>query len=321
MPSERIIASLASTLTGATIRPAARGRAPLSRSASDYPPQGTLISVDGQRVHAQVGPAPEGAGDVILLHGASGSSRDFSFDLMGRLAPRFRAIAFDRPGLGHSAPLPGGDITPAGQATRLDAAAERLGVRRAVIVGHSYGAAVAMAWALERPARVAGIVSLAGATMPWPGGLGPWYRVASSRLGGATIVPLVGALAPTDLVRSVIATIFAPQEPPEGYAEHIGVGLSLRASSLRTNARQLNGLKPHVTAMAARYPSLALPVEVVHGAEDRIVPVEIHGARMVELIPGARLTRLPGVGHMPHHAAPGEAVAAIDRVAAAAGLG
>ena len=72
--------------------------------------------------------------------------------------------------------------------------------------------------------------------------------------------------------------------------------------------------------MAARYGALDLPVEVVHGAADEVVPVRIHGARMVERIAGARLTLLDGVGHMPHHAAPEAAVAAIERVAAAAGL-
>jgi pimeloyl-ACP methyl ester carboxylesterase len=291
----------------------------ISTTPDAYPPTGRFVEADGRPVHAHVA-GPEGAPAVILLHGASGNARDYTFDLAGRLEPRYRVVAFDRPGLGHTPALHRRGESPAEQVALLDAAAGALGLGRAVIVGHSYGGAVAMAWALERPARAAGIVSLAGATMPWPGGLGPWYAIASSRLGAATVVPLVRHVATPGLIRRSIAAVFEPQSPPPGYAAHIGVGLTLRPATLRANARQVNTLRPHVVDMAARYGTLDLPVEVVHGAADEVVPVRIHGARMVERIAGARLTLLDGVGHMPHHAAPEAAVAAIERVAAAAGL-
>ena len=114
------------------------------RAASAYPPTGPLVPVAGTRVHAHV----EGDADapaVILIHGASGNSRDFSFDLTGRLADRYRVIAFDRPGLGHTPALHGRGESPFEQAALLDAAAEALGVERAVVVGHSFGGSVAMA--------------------------------------------------------------------------------------------------------------------------------------------------------------------------------
>jgi pimeloyl-ACP methyl ester carboxylesterase len=282
-----------------------------------YPPTGPLIEVGGTAVHAHV----EGSGpDVILIHGASGNTRDFTFDLVGRLGAKYRVTAFDRPGLGHTGRLPGWVESPAEQAALLDAAADRLGLGPAVLVGHSYGAAVAMAWALERPARVAAVVSLAGAVHPWEGGLGAWYGLASSLLGGLTLVPLVAALAPRSLAERTVAAIFAPQPVPAGYLSHVGVDLTLRPDTLRANARQVMALKPHVEAMAARYPGLAVPVEILHGDIDTIVPLDIHSRPLARLAPGARLTVLPGVGHMPHHADPGAVVAAIDRAAGRAGL-
>ena len=269
-------------------------------------------------VHAHV----EGGGpDVILLHGASGNLRDFTFDLAGRLAHRFRVTAFDRPGLGHTDPLHDGGDSPAEQAAVLDLAAGTLGIDRAVVLGHSYGAAVAMAWALGHPARVAAVVVVAGATMPWPGSLGPWYRIAARRLGGAVVVPLVSTLTPRRVVDRSVAAIFAPQRVPKGYIEHIGIPLTLRrAGTLRATTRQVAGLKPHVTEMARSYPALALPVEIVHGTADALVPARVHARPMARLLPDATLTELSGIGHMPHHAAPEATVAAVIRAAARAGL-
>jgi pimeloyl-ACP methyl ester carboxylesterase len=288
----------------------------MAQSEAGIPPVGEILEVNGTRVHAVV----EGEGPaVILIHGAFGNLRDFTFDLAPRLAGRYRVIAFDRPGHGHSDALPAA-ASPQQQAALLDAAAAQLGVRRAVIVGHSYGGAVAMAWALERPDRVAAVVSLAGAVEPWEGELDSWYRVASSWLGGVTVVPLISAFTGPRRVRETVAEIFAPDPVPQGYVEHIGVGLSLRPSMLRASARQVNTLKPHLVRMAPRYATLRIPVEIVHGSADTTVGLEIHSRRLAQQVPGARLTVLDGVGHMPHHADPAAAIAAIDRAAQRAGL-
>ena len=61
-------------------------------------------------------------------------------------------------------------------------------------------------------------------------------------------------------------------------------------------------------------------VEIVHGDADTIVPLDIHSEPLARLLPDATLTVLPGIGHMPHHAAPDAVVAAIDRVFARAAL-
>lgn len=281
------------------------------------PPTGPVIEIGGRRVHAHV--AGEGP-PVILLHGASGTARDFTFGLVDRLAPHYRVIAFDRPGHGHSDPLHPRGESPAEQVAQLDAAAEALGIGPAVVVGQSYGGAVALSWALERPARVAAVVTLAGVALPWPGTLAPWYGIAASRLGGATVVPLVSAFAPEARVAETIAGIFAPDPVPPGYADHIGLDLIMRRRSLLANARQVHTLRPHVVAQAARYDEITVPVEAVHGTADTIVPAETHAIPLPGRIAGARLTLLPGTGHMPQHADPGAAVAAIDRAAARAGL-
>jgi pimeloyl-ACP methyl ester carboxylesterase len=288
------------------------------RALADYPPTGRLIDVPGGRIHAETrGRGP----DVVLIHGASGNLRDFTFAFADRLAGMgFRVTAFDRPGLGHSDSRGEGGISPFDQASALRAAARDLGITRPVLVGHSYGGAVAMAWALQHPSEVAAVVSLAGATMPWPGELGPWYRISGSGFGQAALLPLISAFAPASRADSAIAGIFAPDPVPDGYAQHIGAGLTLRTESLRANTLQVSRLKPFVTTMATGYPRLTLPVEIVHGTADRIVGIDIHARPMAQVLPNARLTVLEGVGHMPHHARPEDSAAAVLRAANRAGL-
>ncbi len=281
-----------------------------------YPPVGPVVEVAGKRVHyVEAGQGPA----VILIHGAGGNLRDFTFRMVDELKGRYRVIAVDRPGLGHSEAIAGGG-TPQQQAAILDALAAKLGVRRAVVVGHSYGGAVAMAWAVEHPERVAAVVSLAGATMPWEGPLDGFYSLTGSPAGRTFAVPVISALASESRIESALADIFKPQRPPRGYLEHVGAPLTVRASSLRNNGQQVLRLKAALQQLSPRYRSLRIPVEIIHGTADTTVGIDIHARPMATLIPGARVTALPGVGHMPHHANPQATLAAIDRAAARAGL-
>jgi pimeloyl-ACP methyl ester carboxylesterase len=281
-----------------------------------FPPDGRLIQVDGHTVHAYV----TGAGpDLVLIHGASGNLRDFTFSLTAKLAPDYRVIAFDRPGLGWTDAIPDGD-SPMAQATLLRNAATQLGVTNPIVLGHSYGGAVAMAWALQAPDDTAALVLVSAATMPWDGGIWWLHNVMGNPLGGHTVVPLVTAFAGNKTAEDATRSIFAPDPMPDGYLAHIGAELTMRRATLRANSGQVAGLKPFIIDMSADYASLTLPVELIHGDADTIVPLSVHAARLVNILPNAVLTVLPGVGHMPHHSNEPDVIAAINRAATRAGL-
>jgi len=313
-----LVAGVAAALAAATLL---RASAREAATKAAHPPSGRIVEVEGVPVHVHVtGSGP----DLILLHGAGGSLRDFTFRLAPRLSERFRVIAMDRPGHGYTGTINAqtrrDGASPRQQAILLQGAARRLGVDRALVLGQSFGGAIAMAWALEDPKMTAGVILLAGATMPWPGGLGPSYHLNAGRLTGAVTVPLAAAWASDAFVRQVLENIFAPAPIPEGYADHFAPRLSIRRGVLRHNARQVTGLYPHVTAMSGQYATITAPVELLHGTGDTIVPAQIHSRPLANLLPDARLTLMEGVGHMPHHQDPETVVAAIDRAARRAGL-
>ncbi len=287
-----------------------------------YPPIGKFVEVDGRQVHVHI----EGNGpDLVILHGAGGNVRDFTFDFVDRVKDRYRVIAFDRPGHGWTeqtdpdleAAFSSEADGPEAQAAFLHKAALKLGADRPIVMGQSFGGAVAMAWALNHDP--AAVVIVSGVSHPWPGSLSPSYRVGGSSFGGGVIIPLVSAFAPQE-ADGTLARIFAPDSVPEGYSDYFGVPLSLRRETLRANTRQVNSLRPHVVRMAERYPGLDLPIEIVHGTADTIVPLDVHAVPLSQRVATANLVRLADVGHMPHHAAPNEVASAIDRAATRAGL-
>lgn len=296
----------------------------------NYPPVGQFVDVDGGKVHyLRAGSGPE----LVLLHGAGGNLREWTFSLFDQLTDDYTVTAFDRPGLGYTDQVPGiktgafateGD-SPQAQAKMLREAAGKIGIEDPIVAGHSFGGIVALAWALagldeDAPQNATALVSFAGVAMPWPGALDPYYTVNASALGGALVVPVLSSIATDNMIASSVAGVFAPNEMPAGYGDHIGPRLTLRPDSFRANVRQVNTLYPNVVEMVKRYPELTLPIEILHGTADKTVPIDIHAREIVKIVPSVTVRELDGIGHMPHQVAQDEAIAAILRAAARAGL-
>ena len=115
----------------------------------EHPPTGRFVTVDGVRLHyIDRGEGPP----VVLLHGNVVTAEDFQTSgLLDLLARRHRVIAFDRPGFGYSDRPHGSAWSARAQADLLRDALVILGINRPVVLGHSWGAAVALALALNHP--------------------------------------------------------------------------------------------------------------------------------------------------------------------------
>jgi len=279
-----------------------------------FPPIGRFVSVGGLRVHYwEAGNGPT----LVLVHGASGNLRDWTFGIAQALARHHRVIVFDRPGFGYTDRPASRGWEPAVQASILKRAADQIGADSPIIVGHSWGGALAMAWALSDPGAVRGVIPVSGVTMPYSGIA---WVVSTLGLDGLIVDAYTSYLLRTAReggIRGFLARVFRPRPIPEGYIAHIGAPLALRERTLEANAEDLQNINAALHEMAPHYPSLAVPVEVIHGEED-FIDYDEQAVPLAETVPLSRLTLLSGVGHMAHHAAPDQIAAAAARITARA---
>ena len=304
---------LASSLALAVLIGTSCTRATWREKAAEaaFPPTGQFVEVAGKRVHMEVsGKGP----DLVLIHGASGSLRDLTFRLTPLLTDHYRVYTVDRPGFGYSDAMD--DESLSAQAAQIREAVTKAGAQKPIVFGHSYGGAVALAWAIDAPDSMRALVLAAAPSHLWPGPPPLLYQLTAPWLGQTLLTPLITAWTPNSVVTKEIDAAFAPQHTPEGYADHFGPAMTLRRGTMRVNARQRVDLKPQIGAMIAQYPALTLPIELVHGDADKTVDLTLHSVALEQAAQNARLTVLAGQGHMIQHTASAELAAAIDRAAA-----
>jgi len=274
------------------------------------PPAGRLLDIDGVRLHV----VEKGEGsEVVLIHGNMVSERDYEASgLLERLARNHRVIAFDRPGFGHSTRPRDRLWTPAAQAKLIHAALAQLGVKQAVVVGHSMGAMVALVLALDHPGDVHRLVLASG------------YYYPSARIDALLTAPValpvlgdvmrytVTAISARLMLNRLVRAMFAPREVPGNFIPALSREMMVRPIQLRANAEDAAFMVPQTKASSERHHELRMPVAILAGADDKVIDVEAHSARLHRELAGSTLAVVPVAGHMVHHAAPDEVVAAVD---------
>ncbi|MGV7123118.1 alpha/beta fold hydrolase [Sphingopyxis sp. 550A] len=249
-------------------------------------PVPVLASVDlpgGARIFfREKGPAH---GDpVFFLHGLGSHSAAWR-GVIAALPGHLRAIAWDAPGFGGSAPLAGASPLAAGYARHLLAFADRLGIDHFHLVGSSWGAMIAAAVAAEAPARVGSLVLLvpnAGlGAVPEPARSEALAVLAGPELvleaAPAAVAAMLTAPGSDPLVTMLAGTI-KDHATREGYAQAVAM---LGATDTIAVARRISA-----------------PTLVLAGREDRLAPPEQHSIPVSQAIPGSRFEMLPDCGHL-----------------------
>ncbi len=251
----------------------------------------------------------------ILLHGFG--ANEFSWrEVVEPLSGHGRVIVYDRPGFGlTSRPMPGewSGINPysvQGNVELLDGLIDELGVEKAILIGNSAGSEVAAAYALKHPDRVEGLVLVDPALgSEHRGGVPSWILPLLKTPQMRRIGPL--------LVRSIAGdlgneTIRLAWHDPSLIDQHIydGYRRPLRANNWDRALYEFT-IADNPVDSTGRLKSLSMPVLVITGDDDRIVPTE-SSIQLSREIPGAELVVLNDCGHVPQEECPDQFMDAIE---------
>lgn len=312
-------AALAGLLTAGAMAGGALVFSQAAREAErSHPPLGRVVEVDGVRLHVhEAGRGPT----LVVLHGNGAMVQDILISpAYAALVRRFRVILIDRPGFGHSLRPRGRRFGPTAQAQLFCRLFRQLGLRRPIVLGHSWGCLPAISLGLDHPGEVGALVLASGYFYPEARSDIPLFSVpAIPGFGdavGHTMAPVASRLMWPRLVRR----IFAPNEEPEAFRQGFPKALALRPSQLRAAAADTAAMLPAARRLAPRYPRLTVPLVIVTGDADQVVDPTKHALRLHRDVPASRLRSIPGVGHMVHHSAPEAVVSAVEEAARMGGL-
>lgn len=262
-------------------------------------PQPRDIDAGGRRLRYLELGAAEGP-PVVLLHGFGADLNSWMFT-QPVLAERRRTLALDLPGHGGSVKEVGaGDIAALTDAA--EAALAALALDRVHLVGHSMGGAIAASVALRRPARAASLTLIASA------GLGPEINAAfidgfvtAERRRDAVEVLKLLVHDPALVGRTMVEDVLRYKR-----LDGVSAALATIAAAWFAGGRQ-------AVDLAAPIGTLACPVQIIWGREDRIIPAT-HAEALAGRVP---VHILEGAGHLPHMEKSGEVNRLADRFIAA----
>lgn len=276
-----------------------------------------FADIDGLNVHYKTwglpsSPATSGVETAfVLLHGFGAST--FSWQGVAEpLSQRMPVVAFDRPAFGLTdRPLDwtGQDpYAPDSQAELTVKLMDELGIRRAVLIGHSAGGTVAALVAERYPERVAAIVFEDPAIFAGgpPAFLTPLFRTPQFKRLGPLFARSLGGQAGTDFIRSAWHD---PSKITE--ATFAGYRAPLRVKDWDT-ALWLLTIAPRPDNVPKIVGAINAPALFITGDDDRIVPPE-DTQRASALIEGAEFVTIEQCGHLPHEEQP---AAFLDAVSA-----
>ena len=244
-----------------------------------------------------------GSGPVlVLLHGIANNCQTWS-DVAGRLAETHTVIAPDL--LGHGASdKPRGDYSVAAHANLVRDLMSVLDIERATVVGHSLGGGIALQFAYQFPERCERLVLVSS------GGLGPELSAGlrAATLPGAELAlrALTGVSGPLKVGFSALRRLGQATGLRQirdlaeaGDALFALKDVAARRAFLRTLRGVVDARGQSVSALDRLYLASAVPMLVIWGSRDPIVPA-LHAETVRYLVPSARIEVFRGAGHWAH---------------------
>ena len=220
-----------------------------------------------------------------MLHGVGGGKDAFGPQMEPLAGAGYRAVAWDMPGYGDSAP-----IAPYDMAGLADAALDlvaALGAERTVLVGHSMGAMVAQE-AIARGGRGVDALVLSATSPAFGKPDGAWQRAfLADRLG-----MLDAGRTMADVAARLVPGMVGPECPPDAAARAAAIMGRVPPATYRAAMHAIMGFDRRAALGDIRVPTL-----VIAGENDPAAPVGVM-EKMAGRIPGARFVLLPRAGHL-----------------------
>jgi magnesium chelatase accessory protein len=255
-----------------------------------------FVTAAGLRWHVQI--AGDGP-DLLLLHGTAAATHSWR-DMLPLLAAQFRVIAPDLPGHGFTDLPPPQRLSLPGMAASVAALLQALGAKPVLTVGHSAGAAVLLRLALDHRIAPHSVVALNGALLPLGERHAAFFTKAARMLAALPFVPgLMAWRASNRAVAERLLRDTGSRIAPRGvdlyarlfrHSSHVAAALGMMANW---------DLQPLLRDLPRLDPALILVV----GTDDRAVP-PAQAERVQARLPGSRIVRLPGLGHLAHEEQP-----------------
>lgn len=241
-----------------------------------------MITKDGRFAYEAAG--DPGAIPLIFLHGIGGAARSWRRQL-ATFGDHFRAIAWDMPGYGGSAPL--ASVSIAALADALQQFIEQLGAAKPILVSHSIGGMIVQKWLVQFP-KLARAVVLAQTSPAFGKADGDWQKsFIAARLGPLDRGETMKSLAPT-LVKELVGG----DPDPNGMELARECMGSVPEASYRAMMLALIGFDQRSTLG-----DISVPTLLLSGSKDNNAPAPMM-AKTATYIPGAEYVELAGVGHL-----------------------
>jgi pimeloyl-ACP methyl ester carboxylesterase len=194
-------------------------------------------------------------------------------------------------------------------------ALDRLNVKHAIVLGHSWGASVAVALATRHPSFVEALVLASGYYFPTVrADVAALSAPAIPGLGDIvsfTISPILSRLMWPAMLRKM----FGPRSVPEKFAG-FPKEMAVRPSQIRASAAETALMVPAAFASAKTYGELAMPTIILAGEDDRLIDIDKQSGRLHDEVKQSKLHRIAGAGHMIQQSSTDHLMAAIDEAAA-----
>tara|TARA_B100001057_G_scaffold500222_1_gene614134 strand:- start:1551 stop:2510 length:960 start_codon:yes stop_codon:yes gene_type:complete len=264
----------------------------------NVPKTGEVLNINGFKTHGYI--EGYGAQDIVFIHGAHVNLRDWVFASRPISILDSRGIYIDRPGFGYSE-RDDTEWNAERQADQARAYLKKIKGNNPILVGHSWGALVAMTWAAKYPEEVKGIISIGGLNMPFYGVSKIVNDIGLINLAYELYFTNIASKVDRGSIKKFASRMFRPQDIPEGYLEYIGSDLSRRLPTIKANKSDLSVTSNALNRNFSLYDNIDMPVEIIHGEKDFLLPVKNQAVAFNEVMPNSRLHILPKVGHMAHH--------------------